>query len=140
MGFFRIGIGRQISLGIGPITFYGGGRGYKRKPGCRICGRRTPYKVCRTCEKDILSRAPSLFNRMEALMKSINTENSAEQNKQAIKATQNLLSQLCLWETAGISLSFRGLTAHHWKKNFGKAKREFKRGSKTRINSSETIK
>jgi hypothetical protein len=69
---------------------------------------------------------------MEDLMKSIDTENSPEQNKQAIKETRAILSQLCKWERAGITLTYGGLTARQWRRNFRKAMREFKRIRKTK--------
>ncbi len=58
MGFFRVGIGRRgVSLGLGPVTFYGGGRkrrrGTQSAPGCAICGSRTPNKICSNCLKTI---------------------------------------------------------------------------------------
>ncbi len=57
MGFFRVGIGRRgMSLGLGPVTFYGGGRKRRRTqraPGCALCGSRTPNKICASCLKTI---------------------------------------------------------------------------------------
>jgi len=93
LGFLRIGFGRRVSLGIGPVTFYGAGR-KRRAPGCKRCGKRTPYKVCVTCQKEfkaIVNETAPVFEgylRSEATSRDILIRKKS--HKEARKALKTL--------------------------------------------------